>query len=257
MILRAKNWGEFQHYKDRSPAWIKLHRKLLDDRVFHRLPDASRALAPMIWLLCSESEDGTIKDAIAEISFRLRMTEKRVEEALNPLIEAGFFTVEQDASEPLANAEQTAPLEEKNRGEEEKEGEEKRAFDEFVEAARKNGWPTPRAMDAGRRKKLRLRLQEHGVDGWKGMLDRAGRSTFLRTKFALKFDWILEPSNFTKVIEGNYDDKGSAAVTTPTQPTADDWKGRVKWHRDKGMWNPNWGPEPGKPGCFVPREFLQ
>lgn len=41
------------------------------------------------------------------------------------------------------------------------------------------------------------------------------------------------------------------------QPTADDWRGRVKWHREKGMWNPNWGPEPGKPGCFAPKELLQ
>jgi hypothetical protein len=28
--LRVKNWSEFQHYKDRNPPWIKLHRTLLD-----------------------------------------------------------------------------------------------------------------------------------------------------------------------------------------------------------------------------------
>jgi hypothetical protein len=24
-----------------------------------------------------------------------------------------------------------------------------------------------------------------------------------------------------------------------------------------GGWHPDWGPRPGEPGCFVPREFLQ
>jgi len=28
-MLRVKNWGKFQHYKDRNPPWIKLHRGLL------------------------------------------------------------------------------------------------------------------------------------------------------------------------------------------------------------------------------------
>jgi hypothetical protein len=54
---RVKNWAEFQHYKDRSPPWIRLHRSFLDDYDFHCLPVASRALAPMLWLLASENKD--------------------------------------------------------------------------------------------------------------------------------------------------------------------------------------------------------
>ena len=49
--IRPKNWHSFQHYKDRDPTWIKLHKKLLDDYEFQSLPLASRALAPMLWLL--------------------------------------------------------------------------------------------------------------------------------------------------------------------------------------------------------------
>ena len=29
--MRIKNWAQFQHFKDRSPPWIKLHREFLDD----------------------------------------------------------------------------------------------------------------------------------------------------------------------------------------------------------------------------------
>lgn len=200
MILYAKNWNKFQHYKDRSPGWIKLYRELLDDRIFHRLPDASRALAPMLWLLASESSDGSIPDAVAEISFRLRMSEKKVDEALQPLIAAGFFSMEQDASEPLAERETDACLEKRR----EREEKEERAFSSFSLAAKKNNWPLPRSLDPGRRNKLRARLDEHGEEGWAAMLSAAEASEFLRTKFPLKFDWVLEPKNFRKVIEGNY-----------------------------------------------------
>lgn len=91
MKLIPKNWDAFQHYKHRSPPWIKLHRNLLDDMQFQRLPVASKALAPMLWLLASESHDGFIDKTTEEIAFRLRMTEKDVITAIKPLISMGFF----------------------------------------------------------------------------------------------------------------------------------------------------------------------
>lgn len=58
---------------------------------FQRLPVASKALAPMLWLLASESHDGVIHRTPEEIAFRLRMTEKEVVSAIKPLIDNGFF----------------------------------------------------------------------------------------------------------------------------------------------------------------------
>ena len=29
MIIQPTNWAQLQHYKDRSPIWIKLHRALV------------------------------------------------------------------------------------------------------------------------------------------------------------------------------------------------------------------------------------
>lgn len=91
MRLTPKNWADFQHYKDRSPPWIKLHKKLLDDRTYQRLPVASRALAPMLWLLASESSDGSFDGSVEELSFRLRCSEEEIQAGLAPLIEKGFF----------------------------------------------------------------------------------------------------------------------------------------------------------------------
>lgn len=102
MKIAPRNWTEFQHYKDRNPTWIKLHKKLLDDFDFHRLPIASKALAPMLWLLASESPDGSFHANSELIAFRIRWQPQDVEAALSPLIGSGFFNVTEFDSKPLA-----------------------------------------------------------------------------------------------------------------------------------------------------------
>lgn len=91
MTIIPKNWASFQHYKDRSPPWIKLHHNLLDNCEFNELPVASRALAPCIWLLASEYVDGKITLSLKAIAFRLHLSETALIEALTPLIDSGFF----------------------------------------------------------------------------------------------------------------------------------------------------------------------
>jgi hypothetical protein len=103
-IARIKNWSEFQHYKDRSPPWLKLHRGLLDDFDFARLPIASKALAPMIWLLASESEDGSVNVDPEWLSFRLRCPIEEVKAGLTPLIAKGFVIVDSTTLAPCLQA---------------------------------------------------------------------------------------------------------------------------------------------------------
>jgi hypothetical protein len=130
MIIIPKNWATFQHYKDRSPAWIKLHRSILDDYEFSCLPVASRALAPLLWLLASEYEDGKIDASEEKLAFRFRLSLKELKCALKPLIDGGFFV---SASTPLAERKHDASLEKEREKQEQKERErETRArFDEF------------------------------------------------------------------------------------------------------------------------------
>ena len=91
MKLTPRNWNEFQHYKERCPPWIKLHRNLLNSREFMSLPLASKALAPMLWLLASEHKDGTFDASIEELVFRLRMDESDIIAGLKALIDKGFL----------------------------------------------------------------------------------------------------------------------------------------------------------------------
>jgi len=114
-ILRVRSWDDFQHYKDRAPVWIKLHKKLLDNYDYARLPLASKALAPMLWLLASESTDGTVDFDLGRIAYRLRESEGLVLEAIQGLVRGGFLSVDNDldgaASELLSGCLQDACLE--------------------------------------------------------------------------------------------------------------------------------------------------
>ena len=103
--MKPKNWSHFQHYKDRCPPWIKLHKELLNDRAYMTLPTASKALAPLLWLLASESKDGTFDASIDELVFRLRMPESDIKTGLKHLIDKGFFV---DDSNVLADRYQDA-----------------------------------------------------------------------------------------------------------------------------------------------------
>lgn len=132
MKLHPKNWAEFQHYKDRCPPWIKLHRDLLNDRRYMCLPTASKALAPLLWLLACESKDGSFDGAIAELEWRLRMQKKEIESGLKALIAMGFFMPDGvDTSTVLAECLQDATSEERR---EEIEQSALQAFDGFWSA---------------------------------------------------------------------------------------------------------------------------
>ena len=98
--LRVKNWGEFQHYKDRLPPWIKLHRALLTDYDFCHLPDETKGHLLMAWLLASQM-DGRLPDDARWIAARIGAN-KPVNLAL--LIETGWLVREEEAAQEQKRA---------------------------------------------------------------------------------------------------------------------------------------------------------
>lgn len=73
------------------------------------------------------------------------------------------------------------------------------------------GWSTAQTLN-NRDKPLRNRLREHGLDGFKAAIARARASPYLAgpdPPHWFTFDWLLKPSNFQKLIEGNYDRRHS------------------------------------------------
>lgn len=96
--FHIKNFDRLQHYKDRSPPWIKLYNGLLDDYEFARLPDASKAHLIAIGLLASRYSNKIPLDA-DWIARRINAT---TPVDLDALIKSGFVIPDQVCSDTLA-----------------------------------------------------------------------------------------------------------------------------------------------------------
>lgn len=146
----VKNFEHFQHYKDRSPPWIKLYNELLDDYKFSALPDASKFHLVAIWLLASRTENKIPYDP-AWVGRRISSTSKV---DLDGLASAGFLLIDQEvhsteqvASNLSADSEQSACPEregEKRKDREETEAERASDFDEFWKVYPKRDGANPK-----------------------------------------------------------------------------------------------------------------
>jgi hypothetical protein len=111
-FFRVKNFEKFQHYKDRNPPWIKLHRDLLKNYEFSCLQDASKVHLVLIWLLASQM-DNRVPDDIEWLKGQLGTRQKI---NLEELKTAGFIIpindvadCKQDASVSLSSCQQNSP----------------------------------------------------------------------------------------------------------------------------------------------------
>lgn len=108
MRLIPKDWRDFQHYKDRNPPWIRLHKSLLDNKEFNALPPIACKVLVLLWLVASDTTDGAFDDDVEALAFRLRLPAKDVAQALKALLAAGFLLTidgaapEEEAGVPLS-----------------------------------------------------------------------------------------------------------------------------------------------------------
>jgi len=73
--------------------------------------------------------------------------------------------------------------------------------------------PKVKALSEARKKAINARVKEHGIDLVREAFITAQESDFLcgrsGDKWKASFDWIMNPNNFIKVIEGNYINNGN------------------------------------------------
>lgn len=244
MIIQPDKWEELQHYKDRKPIWIKLHLKLLDNYKYHMLPIASKAIAPLLWLIASEYQDARIDASAEELAFRLRMPVVDLVSALQPLFLSGFFVCYQDDIVPLAECYHDACLEKRReetetyKPEKEKEHvtDKRRASDavppyhELLDAYNKFCPSLSRATEltTSRKNSIRLRWGKYAnhVTGPLAIFDslfkKAEGSDFItgrdgKWKGKRGIDWLLNEQNMVKVLEGNYDNIGRNLIGSASQ----------------------------------------
>jgi hypothetical protein len=96
-FLTIKNWKSFQHYKERNPPWIKLHRAILDDYAFCSLPDSAKCHLMLVWLYASQNN--------GQVPIDMPFLERKLSIAnldLDLLVEHGFLINPDAASVKLA-----------------------------------------------------------------------------------------------------------------------------------------------------------
>ena len=199
MLLQPKNWAVFQHYKDRCPPWIKLHRDLLNNRAYICLPIASKALAPMLWLLASESKDGVFDGSLDELVFRLHITPKEYEDGLKPLIDKDFFVVVSGVlAERKHNAIPETETETETEGETETETKKKATSVAPPEGVSDSVWQEFKTL----RKAKKAPITQRAIDaitneakkaGW--TLEKALEECVVRGWQAFKADWVATKAN--------------------------------------------------------------
>jgi len=118
---------------------------------------------------------------------------------------------EQTESKRRANGEQTQadPNNKGNKGKKEKNV----IYIEIIESYKNNcpNMPEIKILTDQRKKTINARLKEHSMEIINQVLEIAGRSDFLNgkndKKWKANFDWVMNPSNFIKILEGNYENK--------------------------------------------------
>jgi len=107
-FISVKNFEKFQHYKERCPPWIKIHRSIFEDYEFECLQDASKLHLMLIWVLASQC-DNKIR---ADPQWIKRKIGVKGPVDIQVLVDKGFLLMEggcvQDASKMHTNADSEA-----------------------------------------------------------------------------------------------------------------------------------------------------
>ena len=230
LCIKPKGWEHFQHYKKRRPPWIKLYRNILDDYDFQCLQLASKALAPCLWLIASEHEEGLIVVDFAKLSWRLRVPEMQVQEAIKELIDKGFFIV---ASGMLAECLHDAIPETEQSSEQNIVPTElvdlpsttradaipyKSIIEAYNEICVPLGKPAARRNNPKRQARIRQIWNESSrtrtVDWWRDYFAKAMTVPYIAKGFITRdgslwngadLDYLLQDKTITRIVEGSYD----------------------------------------------------
>ncbi len=102
---QVMEWRTFQHYKGRSPAWVKLHRTMLDNQQWRQLSPAAGKLLVDLWMVAAEGDrNGRIEHGADWIAWRLRLASKRLEPRLQELAAGGWIRELNGAASPALAA---------------------------------------------------------------------------------------------------------------------------------------------------------
>jgi hypothetical protein len=98
--FRIVEWNQYQHYKDRCPPWVKLHKSLITSRTWVCMDDASRVLAIACMVLAADT-DNQIPD---DPEYLKRVAYLNSTPIFDPLVKIGFLEFVEEKAKTLAAA---------------------------------------------------------------------------------------------------------------------------------------------------------
>ena len=210
--LSVKNWDDFQHYRDREPKWIKVYRSLLMDYKYDQLTDAEFGILVKIWLLASQMENKIPNDG-SWIKNKLGLVHKP---NLNKYIDLDFLLIQNDTENKKTVQKCTSEVE----TEIETETDNKICPHKDILQLWSDILPSliqPKKWDNDDMKLLRSRWmtseKTQSIDWWKNLFEYIKESSFLmgeiepkqgHQRFKLRLQWVLNKTNFKKIIDGMY-----------------------------------------------------
>lgn len=231
MTIRIRNWSKHQHFKDRTPPWIKLYREILDDPDWHDLSGDDAKILVGLWLVASEDETrtGALPDP-RKLAFRLRISEDELNQRLTRL----SLWLDRDDIEAISTCHQSDAPETETETEGETEEEPNGSLSAKADTSNcphsdiialyhelLPANPRIKVWDGARADSLRARWREdpkrQNLDYWRRYFAHVAASPFLTGKvegqggrpFLPGLDWLVKASNFAKVIEGRYHDRAA------------------------------------------------
>ena len=93
-------------------------------------------------------------------------------------------------------------------------------------------------LSEARKKAIRARLKTYSIDDFKQMFEKAEASSFLKGKnnrnWSATFDWMIKDANMSKILDGNYDDRGGGSSGNKTADELNDFYNRAsKWAEEE------------------------
>lgn len=226
-------WERFQHYKDRDPPWVKFYRDILTSESWVLGTDSSRLLQVASILLAARysNQIPARYDLVKKVA-NLDLSERQYKEAVDHLVSTKFLEIQsctsdqeslaQSASTPLAKCSSEA---EQSREEADKTpippkgaAADPKLHEQIIAAYHEvlPDLPAVRDWPERRRRKLEARIADRVKAGkpadkpeyWRSLFANVQASDFLCGRKSdwrcPGLEWLLEPKNFTKVIEGAY-----------------------------------------------------
>ena len=85
-------------------------------------------------------------------------------------------------------------------------------------------FPRLTTLSEARKKAIKARLNVYSLEDFQRLFTKAQESTFLKgannRNWSATFDWLIKDTNMAKVLDGNYDNRGSGGMSKPTNKVA-------------------------------------